>query len=258
MATLAIFPERFVYSMGIAGAIVVLAAGAFALFVLPSLLTVFGARIAAHTPSSHHPTSMATETQTTGRWYRIATLVMRRPAIWALVCSPGARGPGRTVPARLVHRGRRQRPAGQQLRRHRLQAGPDQLHRLLRSAGHHRRQRRPGHAERAGFDCHSGGCGAGRQSRLHVRAPGGLPVGIQRGPVLSTPVARRAENGERPPITAWPRTAHRRRADRLLPGAPAQPQIPPPARARADRPDRPGDALRNDPLGGPPADWPWS
>ena len=31
MATLAIFPERFVYSMGIAGAIVVLAAGAFAL-----------------------------------------------------------------------------------------------------------------------------------------------------------------------------------------------------------------------------------
>ena len=48
MATLAIFPERFVYSMGIAGAIVVLAAGAFALFVLPSLLTVFGERIAAH------------------------------------------------------------------------------------------------------------------------------------------------------------------------------------------------------------------
>src|SRR5271155_1944710 len=51
MATLAIFPERFVYSMGIAGAIVVLAAGAFALLVLPSLLTVFGERIAETTPS---------------------------------------------------------------------------------------------------------------------------------------------------------------------------------------------------------------
>ena len=47
MATLAVFPERFVYSMGIAGAIVVLAAGAFALFVLPSLLAVCGERIAA-------------------------------------------------------------------------------------------------------------------------------------------------------------------------------------------------------------------
>ena len=48
MATLAIFPERFVYSMGIAGAVVVLSAGAFALFVLPSLLTIYGDRIAAH------------------------------------------------------------------------------------------------------------------------------------------------------------------------------------------------------------------
>src|SRR5277367_2183988 len=37
MATLAIFPERFVYSMGVAGAITVLAAGAFALFVLPAI-----------------------------------------------------------------------------------------------------------------------------------------------------------------------------------------------------------------------------
>src|SRR5277367_4889517 len=56
MATLAIFPERFVYSMGIAGAIVVLAAGAFALLVLPSLLTVFGERIAGRTPSRRHLT----------------------------------------------------------------------------------------------------------------------------------------------------------------------------------------------------------
>jgi hypothetical protein len=36
MATLAIFPQRFVYSMGISGAIVVLAAGAFALLVSPA------------------------------------------------------------------------------------------------------------------------------------------------------------------------------------------------------------------------------
>jgi uncharacterized membrane protein YdfJ with MMPL/SSD domain len=85
MATLAVFPERFVYSMGIAGAIVVLAAGAFALLVLPSLLTVFGARIAAHrAPSRRHPVEGGLVDQDTGRWYRIATVVMRRPAFWVL------------------------------------------------------------------------------------------------------------------------------------------------------------------------------
>jgi uncharacterized membrane protein YdfJ with MMPL/SSD domain len=84
MGTLAIFPERFVYSMGIAGAIVVLAAGAFALFVLPSLLTVFGERIAAQPASRRHAHAAPEEAQTTGRWYRIATVVMRRPALWAL------------------------------------------------------------------------------------------------------------------------------------------------------------------------------
>jgi uncharacterized membrane protein YdfJ with MMPL/SSD domain len=84
MATLAVFPERFVYSMGIAGAIVVLAAGAFALLVLPSLLAVFGDRIAADTRSRRHPTPVTSEAQATGRWYRIATLVMRRPALWVL------------------------------------------------------------------------------------------------------------------------------------------------------------------------------
>jgi len=84
MGTLAIFPERFVYSMGIAGAIVVLAAGGFALFVLPSLLAVFGERIVAHTSSRRHAVAAQDEAQSTGRWYRIATVVMRRPALWAL------------------------------------------------------------------------------------------------------------------------------------------------------------------------------
>jgi uncharacterized membrane protein YdfJ with MMPL/SSD domain len=82
MATLAIFPERFVYSMGIAGAVVVLSAGVFALFVLPALLTTYGDRIAASRPSRRH--GGADGGQATGRWYRIATVVMRRPALWAL------------------------------------------------------------------------------------------------------------------------------------------------------------------------------
>jgi RND superfamily putative drug exporter len=83
MATLAIFPERFVYSMGIAGAIVVLAAGAFALFVLPSLLMVSGQRLVAR-PSSRRRGSAADKTgESTGRWYRIATTVMRRRIVMA-------------------------------------------------------------------------------------------------------------------------------------------------------------------------------
>jgi uncharacterized membrane protein YdfJ with MMPL/SSD domain len=80
LATLAVFPERFVYSMGVAGAIVVLAAGAFALLVLPAILTVFGERLAVQ------PSAPATEPASgfvTGRrWYRMATRVMHRPVIW--------------------------------------------------------------------------------------------------------------------------------------------------------------------------------
>jgi uncharacterized membrane protein YdfJ with MMPL/SSD domain len=82
MATLAVFPERFVYSMGIAGAIVVLAAGAFALLVLPALLTLWGPRLVAPAPSPR-PGVGSGAAEGTGRWYRVATGVMRRPAVWA-------------------------------------------------------------------------------------------------------------------------------------------------------------------------------
>jgi len=83
LATLVIFPERFVYSMGIAGAITVLAAGAFALFVLPAALVVFGERISA--PSSRwHRAASTSEVETGRRWHRMATFIMRRPLVWAL------------------------------------------------------------------------------------------------------------------------------------------------------------------------------
>ncbi len=80
LATLAIFPERFVYSMGVAGAIVVLAAGAFALLVLPAILTVFGKRIALQPSASAN--GPASEVAAGRRWYGMATRVMRRPVIW--------------------------------------------------------------------------------------------------------------------------------------------------------------------------------
>jgi RND superfamily putative drug exporter len=81
LATLAVFPERFVYSMGVAGAIVVLAAGAFALLVLPAILTVFGDRIAGRTAIGVD--GPAAGAATGRRWYAMASRVMRRPVVWA-------------------------------------------------------------------------------------------------------------------------------------------------------------------------------
>jgi uncharacterized membrane protein YdfJ with MMPL/SSD domain len=50
VASLAIFPQRFLYSMGIAGVLVALVAAALALVVLPALLTVLGPRVNALAP----------------------------------------------------------------------------------------------------------------------------------------------------------------------------------------------------------------
>jgi uncharacterized membrane protein YdfJ with MMPL/SSD domain len=104
LMTLAIFPERFVYSMGIAGAIVVLAAGAFALLVLPSLLADRrGAHIGA--PSRRHACrKTATDDGTRGRWYGVANVRNARSRRLGYRSSTGAFGPRRTVPARVVHR----------------------------------------------------------------------------------------------------------------------------------------------------------
>jgi RND superfamily putative drug exporter len=66
--------------MGVAGAIVVLASGAFALLVLPAILTVFAERIAVRPPASAN--EPASEVATGRRWYAMATRVMRRPVIW--------------------------------------------------------------------------------------------------------------------------------------------------------------------------------
>ncbi len=51
LASLAIFPQRFLYSMGIAGALVALLAAALALMVLPALLAVLGPRVNALAPA---------------------------------------------------------------------------------------------------------------------------------------------------------------------------------------------------------------
>ena len=80
IASLMIFPQRFLYSMGIAGALVALIAASLALFVLPALLSVLGPRVNALAPKR---LARAAEREARpdehGAWYRLSRVVMRRP-----------------------------------------------------------------------------------------------------------------------------------------------------------------------------------
>ncbi len=81
VAALAIFPQRFLYSMGIAGAIVALLAATLALTVLPALLAVLGPRVNALTPRRlREAAERDARPARSGAWYRLAQFVTRRPA----------------------------------------------------------------------------------------------------------------------------------------------------------------------------------
>jgi putative drug exporter of the RND superfamily len=81
VASLAIFPQRFLYSMGIAGAVVALVAATLALVVLPALLTVLGPRVNALAPRSlQRAADRDARPAQSGAWYRLSRFVMRRPA----------------------------------------------------------------------------------------------------------------------------------------------------------------------------------
>jgi uncharacterized membrane protein YdfJ with MMPL/SSD domain len=80
VASLAIFPQLFLYSMGIAGALVAPIAAALALSVLPALLAVLGPRINALAPKRlQRAAERDARPAQAGFWYRLSRLVMRRP-----------------------------------------------------------------------------------------------------------------------------------------------------------------------------------
>jgi RND superfamily putative drug exporter len=86
VASLAIFPQRFLYSMGIAGAIVALLAATLALIVLPALLTVLGPRVNALAPKRlQRAAEREARPADSGLWYRLSRVVMRRPGRIAVV-----------------------------------------------------------------------------------------------------------------------------------------------------------------------------
>jgi uncharacterized membrane protein YdfJ with MMPL/SSD domain len=81
IASLLIFPQRFLYSMGIGGTLVALIAAAVALIVLPAILAVLGTRVNSLSPDflqrrAHRDARAAQE----GFWYRLSQVVMRFPA----------------------------------------------------------------------------------------------------------------------------------------------------------------------------------
>jgi uncharacterized membrane protein YdfJ with MMPL/SSD domain len=86
IAALVVFPQRFLYSMGIGGFCVALIAAAIALIVLPAVLTLLGPRV-----NSLSPPFLARRAERDARpahegfWYRLSQLVMRRPLRIAIV-----------------------------------------------------------------------------------------------------------------------------------------------------------------------------
>jgi uncharacterized membrane protein YdfJ with MMPL/SSD domain len=80
MAALLVFPQRFLYSMGIGGSLVALIAAGIALIVLPAILAMLGPRVNALAPGFLQRRAERDAHQaSTGFWYRLSRLVMRAP-----------------------------------------------------------------------------------------------------------------------------------------------------------------------------------
>lgn len=80
LASLLVFPQRFLYSMGLGGALVALFAALISLTVLPAVLTLLGKRVNAGAPKFLQRRAEADARPAhEGFWYRLSRFVMRRP-----------------------------------------------------------------------------------------------------------------------------------------------------------------------------------
>src|SRR4051812_40725639 len=81
LASLLIFPQKFLYSMGVGGVLVSLLAATVALVVLPAVLALLGERVNALAPKRlRHAAEVDARHEARGWWYRLSRFVMRRPA----------------------------------------------------------------------------------------------------------------------------------------------------------------------------------
>jgi uncharacterized membrane protein YdfJ with MMPL/SSD domain len=86
LASLLVFPLRFLYSMGLGGVLAALIAAAVALIALPALLALLGPRVNALAPARFQRASeRVSRAENRGFWYRLSQAVMRRPATIAAV-----------------------------------------------------------------------------------------------------------------------------------------------------------------------------
>jgi RND superfamily putative drug exporter len=81
-AAMVVLPQRFLYSMGAGAAAVSLLAAAGALFAIPAMLALLGERVNALSLRRAPPPPVGS-----GRWFRVAQVVMRRPVPVALAVS---------------------------------------------------------------------------------------------------------------------------------------------------------------------------
>ncbi len=79
LAALMVFPQRFLFSMGLAGAMVALIAAAVSLTVLPAVLVLLVERLNSLAPARLRRAAAAEARGERGGWYRFSRWVMRRP-----------------------------------------------------------------------------------------------------------------------------------------------------------------------------------
>ena len=86
LASLTVFPQNFLFSMGLAGAIVALVAATLALVVLPALLALLGPRVNALAPRRlQRAADRDARPAESGFWYRVSQSVIARPRSIALL-----------------------------------------------------------------------------------------------------------------------------------------------------------------------------
>src|SRR5262245_45873079 len=125
LASLLLFPETFLRSMGYGGVATVLVDMLAALTVMPALLALLGRRVNALRVRRVVATPRAAGAGAGGGWYRLAGAVMRRPAAFAAVIvvvllalgSPFLRISWGSVDARDLPAAAQPRVAGEQLAR---------------------------------------------------------------------------------------------------------------------------------------------
>lgn len=100
MASLLIFPQNFLYSMGVGGLIVALVTAVVALVVLPAILAALGSRVNAFSPRwLKRRAAREAQPLTSGFWYRLSAFVTRHAApvaagiaaLLLLICVPATR-----------------------------------------------------------------------------------------------------------------------------------------------------------------------